>query len=209
MLINREKLSKYLNRLLAENQVRKESRKVIAICEVIAYVENMPSESPQFNIDDVINFLRSKPIIFKNTFGVERKLSADFVEGVYNCKETIIDMLCQEYSAKQPQEDKPDKRCGTCKYFDEDVVYNCKKGHNNIYDGGKYPMIERDDADCCPDWKAKEPENPKEKRRVWICEHCGKDVEFRDYKGYWHIDSKLAMCPEGLTYATPKPDSGR
>lgn len=126
--------------------------------------------------------------------------------------------------------DIPDKRCGTCNWFPlKDSDIGCHFEHHihrhNIETHGfdRYEMRENDGRHCS-DWK----EKTKEKRRVWTCLNCGKDITYPiatdivvNEHAYFHWSKEFPpilrrRCSdnydEPLTatnLAIPKPDSER
>ena len=91
---------------------------------------------------------------------------------------------------ENPQEDKSDKRCGTCENFPNKVdnTIHCKKGwvwYNPQY-SSQTPVYKTDGLNC-PHWKAKEPEKPKEN---WI------EIEVSIYNKDKHgrKENRFFMC---------------
>jgi hypothetical protein len=114
-----------------------------------------------------------------------------------------------------------DKRCETCSHYNNSAcacINWCWMKFNGTMGTPIYEPMKKEDGKNCPDWE----EKPKEKKRVWACLNCGKDIYYGDStelyhpKKYFHHETSDVRCIRKPTLdsdsnntAIPKPDSER
>jgi hypothetical protein len=118
---------------------------------------------------------------------------------------------------KDSQEDKLDKRCGTCQHYNI-IVHTCTKDWRWMKSKGVLVMqtfkeMDLNDGENCPDWKDK----PTEKIRVWTCLNCNQSIYFdthasEKHQRYFHYKSNDVRCncttnQDSGNMAIPRPDS--
>jgi hypothetical protein len=168
-------------------------------------VEKIDAESAtvKINMDCIVFMDVTKIREYIEAYDPEVNLSKIQMQAIVSLHKAV-NALNSLLSRTQPKEDKCCETCGYWKAGQGKVIGRCPKVDvfipTSISDGFN-----------CPSWKAKEPEQHKEKIRVWTCLHCGKDIYYSG--GYSHLHNDYLLCEERKwhrrTIAVPKPDSAR
>jgi hypothetical protein len=170
-------------------------------------IENSPEK---IDYDNLIGWLEERREI--NRKGREACNDDSWQNGYYSgCKEAFVEII-NRIKAGNPKEnppDIPDKRCGTCEYFQAEWAIQRKRGCFLRWikqRGDNRPVsMECEDGYDRPDWK----EKLKEKRRVWTCLNCSRDIYFA-FPTFLHTGTEKFQCSNRIVdyynVAIPHPD---